>query len=280
MQFGIWKVHILQAGYFRLDGGAMFGTVPKVLWQKLMPPDEDNRCRFANNALLLRGEVNGRTHNVLIETGNGDKEDERFRERLAMEGRNILIQNLSNLGLAPEDITEVVFSHLHFDHAGGGTCVREGRILPTFPNARYYVQKAELEEAHNPSPRTKASYIKTNWEPLLEAGLLHTVDGEAEILPHLNVRPLPGHNRGNQGIFIGEAGKRLVLPGDLIPTRHHLNPTWCMGYDLHVERCVGERQKLLEELSETKDQIIFGHDTEQCMGRVEKGEKGFRLVEN
>lgn len=275
MKFGIWSVHLIVADFFRLDGGAMFGVVPKVLWSKLMEPDAENRCRFANNVLLIHGELAGKRHIVLVETGNGDKEDERFRERFAIEGSHQLIQNLAAKGVRPEDVTEVIFTHLHFDHAGGGTRRdHSGRIVPTFPKARYFVQKAELEEAQNPSPRTKASYLQYNWEPLLESGCLHAVEGDSEILPMINVRLLPGHNHGNQGVFIGNPGSRLVFPGDLIPTRHHLNPAWCMAYDMNVEVCVQEREKLLNELCGTEDILTFDHDPEHSTGYVRKDGRG------
>ncbi len=279
MKIGAWEVQHLDAGFFKLDGGAMFGTVPKVVWSRLMPADELNRIRFASNSLLLRGTVDGRAHVVVVETGNGDKEDSVFRERFALEGQNVLLGSLAALGVGPEDVTEVLLTHLHFDHAGGATRREGERIVPTFPRARHFVQRQELEDARQPPLRSKASYLPQNWEPLLEAGLLETVEGEGEVLAGIRVRPLPGHNRGNQGVIVEGPSRRLIYCGDLIPTHYHLQPTWVMGYDLDVNTCVDQRIRLLEELSDTDDLLAFDHDPDVAAGRVRKDPKGRYVLE-
>ncbi len=279
MKIGNWEVQHLQAGFFKLDGGAMFGTVPKVIWSRLMPADGLNRVRFASNSLLLRGVVDGQAHTVVVETGNGDKEDGVFRERFALEGENILLGSLVALGVQPEDVTEVFLTHLHFDHAGGATRREGERIVPTFPKARHFVQRQELEDARRPPLRSKASYLPYNWEPLLAAGLLETVDGEREVLPGIRVRPMPGHNQGNQGVMVVGEGRKLIYSGDLIPTRHHLQPTWVMGYDLDVNTCVEHRIRLLEEICGTDDLLAFDHDPDVPAGLVRKDEKGRFVLE-
>jgi len=279
LKIGIWEVRHLEAGFFKLDGGAMFGTVPKVIWAKLMPADELNRIRFASNSLLLRGEVEGRPRVVVVETGNGDKEDGVFRERFALEGEGVLLRSLAAQGVQPEEVTDVILTHLHFDHAGGVTQRMGDRIVPTFPNARHVVQRQELEDARHPPLRSKASYLPYNWEPLLEAGLLTTVDGEGDVLPGIRVRPLPGHNRGNQGVMVLGEDRKLIYSGDLIPTRHHLQPTWVMGYDLDVNTCVEHRIRLLDEICDTQDILAFDHDPEVPAGMVRRDAKGRYLLE-
>lgn len=279
MQIGIWDVRHVEAGFFKLDGGAMFGTVPKVIWAKLMPADELNRIRFASNSLLLRGLAEGRPRVVVVETGNGDKEDALFRERFALEGEGVLLDSLAALGVQPEEVTDVLLTHLHFDHAGGVTRREGDRIVPTFPNARHIVQRQELDDARHPPLRSKASYLPYNWEPLLEAGLLETVDGEGDVLPGIRVRPLPGHNRGNQGVMVLGEGRKLIYGGDLIPTRHHLQPTWVMGYDLDVNTCVENRIRLLDEICDTQDILAFDHDPELPAGMVRKDAKGRYVLE-
>ncbi len=279
MRIGNWDVRHVEAGFFKLDGGAMFGTVPKVVWSRLMAADEFNRVRFASNSLLLRGEVEGRPRVVLVETGNGDKEDATFRERFALEGENVLLDSLAALGVGPGDVTDVLLTHLHFDHAGGATRRVGDRILPTFPGARHIVQRQELEDARNPPLRSRASYLPYNWEPLLDAGLLETVDGEGDVLPGVRVRPLPGHNRGNQGVMVVGPDRKLIYGGDLIPTRHHLQPTWVMGYDLDVNTCVEQRIRLLDEICDTEDLLAFDHDPEVPAGRVRRDAKGRYLLE-
>ncbi len=279
MKIGDWDVQHVDAGFFKLDGGAMFGTVPKVIWAKLMAADALNRIRFASNSLLLRGNVEGRSRVVVVETGNGDKEDALFRERFALEGHNILLESLAARGVRPEDVTDVILTHLHFDHAGGATRREGDRIVPTFPKARHIVQRQELLDARNPPLRSRASYLPYNWEPLLEAGLLETVDGEGDVLPGVSVRPMPGHNRGNQGVRVLGEDRKLVYCGDLIPTRHHLQPTWVMGYDLDVNTCVDNRIRLLNEICDTADILAFDHDPEVPAGTVRKDAKGRYLLE-
>ena len=199
MRIGAWDVQIVSGGTFRLDGGARFGTVPKVVWNKLMPADEDNCIKIATNCLLLRSELSGRRHVVLVDTGNGDKEDETFRIRFQVEGPGVLAASLATHGVQPEDVTLLVLTHLHFDHAGGATYMgANSAAVPRFPKARVIVQKQELEDARRPNLRVKASYFPWNWEPLEIAGLLNTLEGSAELLPGLSVRLAPGPCRDSR----------------------------------------------------------------------------------
>ena len=279
MQFGPWDVQIVGGGTFRLDGGAMFGTVPKVVWHKLYPADEDNQIPMATNCLLIRGEVGGTRHVILVDNGNGDKESDDFMARFKFEGRGVLDANLAKHGVKPADITLCILTHLHFDHAGGSTRLDGmGQPVPSFPNARYVVQARDLADARRPHLRVKASYLPQNWEPLEAAGLLDTVDGAAELLPGISVRPAPGHIAGLQNVVVEGGGKRLVYLADLIPTARHIQPAWVMGYDLDVVTCVDEREKVLAEVAGTDTICIFEHDPDIPAGTVSRDVKGKYLV--
>lgn len=279
MQIGPWDVQIISGGTFRLDGGAMFGTVPKVVWQKLYPADEDNQILMGTNCLLIRGEAGGKRHVILVDNGNGDKESDDFMARFKCEGRGVLDANLAKHGVKPADITLCILTHLHFDHAGGSTRFdAAGHLVPSFPNARYVVQAKDLADARHPHLRVKASYLPQNWEPLEAAGLLDTVVGTTELLPGISVRPAPGHIEGLQNVVIEGGGKRLVYLADLIPTARHIQPAWVMGYDLDVVTCVNERQKLLDEVTGTGTICVFEHDPEIPAGTVSRDAKGRYLV--
>jgi glyoxylase-like metal-dependent hydrolase (beta-lactamase superfamily II) len=275
VKFGAWEAAVVSAGTFRLDGGAMFGTVPKVVWEPLCPADADNRILLDTNCLLLRGEVGGRRRTVLVDTGNGDKEPDGFMARFAFQGRGILAANLAAAGAAPADVDLVILTHLHFDHAGGATLLDPaGNLAPAFPNARYLVQRRDLDNARRPGLRERASYLPRNWEPLEAAGVLDTVQGEAEILPGIRVRPVPGHTPGLQAVLVQGEDRRLVFATDLIPTSHHLRPAWVMGYDLDVATCIEQRLKLLDEVAGTGDVLVFEHDPAVKAGTVARDAQG------
>jgi len=274
MQIGRWQIDIVNAGFFRLDGGTMFGVVPKAVWSKVYPCDDQNRILHSTNCLLARGEVDGHQHVVLADTGNGTKENDAWRERYCM-GPDLLLEGLARLGVAPEDVGTVVLTHLHFDHAGGATKLdNHGKPVPTFPNARYLVQTSELRDAQTPHPCEKASYRAQDWQPLLDCDLLHTVEGDTEILPDLKLRHFPGHTKGLQGIEVSAPGAKLVYPSDLIPTSRHIKPTWVMAYDLDVVGCVDQRLKLYEEILDTDTVVVFNHDPDTVAGLLKTSPKG------
>ncbi|MBL0313443.1 MAG: MBL fold metallo-hydrolase [Holophagaceae bacterium] len=279
MKIGLWDVQIVSGGTFRLDGGAMFGTVPKVVWNKIYPADEENMILMATNCLLIRGEVDGVKHVVLVDNGNGDKESDDFMVRFKFQGRGVLDAELAKHGVKPEDITMQILTHLHFDHAGGSTRFDgAGQVVPSFPNARYLVQKKDLEDAKHPHLRVKASYLAKNWEPLEAAGLLETVEGNVEILPGISVRMVPGHIAGLQAVVIESGARKLMYIADLIPTARHIQPAWAMGYDLDVVTCVNERQQLLSEVTGTDTVLVFEHDPEIPSGTVSQDSKGRYVV--
>lgn len=279
MQIGRWDVQIIDGGSFALDGGAMFGTVPKAVWGRIYKHDEDNRILMTTNCLLLRGEVDGQRHVVLVDNGNGDKEDDGWRERFAMGPRGSLDRGLAALGVKSEEITLCILTHLHFDHAGGSTRLdAEGRAVPSFPNARHVVQRQDLEDARRPHLRVRASYLPVNWEPLEAAGLLDTVEGTAELLPGITVRLAPGHIKGLQNVVVEGGGRKLVYLADLIPTARHIQPAWVMGYDLDVVACVDERLKVLAEVSGTGTVCVFEHDLDIPAGTVDRDARGKYVV--
>ena len=275
MQLGPWDVQFVSAGTFRLDGGAMYGTVPKAVWNRVHPADADNQILLATNCLLIRGEVDGKQHVILVENGNGDKESDDFMARFKLAGRGLLDASLAAVGVQPEDITLCILTHLHFDHAGGSTRLStDGTVVPSFPNARYLAQAQDLADARKPHLRVKASYLPPNWEPLAAAGVLDTVDGIAEVLPGISVRPAPGHIKGLQIVTVTGGGRSLVFVSDLFPTSRHIQPAWCMGYDLDVVTCVDERIKLLNEITDTDTICAFYHDPDTTAGTIARDAKG------
>ena len=279
MRLGEWDLRVVSGGTFRLDGGACFGVVPRAIWSRLAPPDADNRVLQATNCLLLRAELDGRRHVVLVDTGNGDKWDEVLRQRYAIEGPGILEASLAREGVRPEDVTLLVLTHFHFDHAGGATRLGPaGEAVPSFPNARVLVQRQDLEDARHPHLRVKASYLPQDWQPLEAAGLLETIEGDQELLPGLSVRLTPGHIKGLQMVVVQGDGRKLIYPADLIPTAHHIQPAWVMGYDLDVVRTVDERLRLLDEITGTDTVLVFEHDPEVPAGPVSRDAKGKYLV--
>jgi glyoxylase-like metal-dependent hydrolase (beta-lactamase superfamily II) len=279
MNLGHWDVRIISGGTFRLDGGAIFGTVPKVVWNPLCPADADNMILMATNCLLLRGEVGGRRHTVLVDTGNGDKESDGFMARFKLEGRGVLTRNLAREGVRPEDIDLVILTHLHFDHAGGGTRIDAGgRLAPAFPNAHYVIQRRDLDNARQAHLRERASYLPKNWEPLEAAGVLDPVQGSLELLPGLSLRPMPGHTPGLQAVVVAGGGRKLIYPTDIFPTSHQIQPAWVCGYDLDVTTCLEERMKLLDEFTGTDGIVVFYHDPAVPAGMVNRDAKGRYVV--
>src|SRR5687767_607921 len=231
---GALRVHAVQAGGQKLDGGAMFGVVPKPLWERRIPADERNRIQLGMRCLLIEHE----TGLVLIDTGAGNKENDKFRDIYGIEnrgadGRTWLEDALATLGARTEDVAIVLSTHLHFDHAGGHTFRdAEGIVRPTFPKARYVLQRGELDYASRTNERTAASYFPHNFAAVLAAGLFDLVEGEREILDGVRVVPTPGHVPHHQGVLLESAGERAFYVADLVPTAAHLPLPWIMGYDV------------------------------------------------
>ncbi|HXE79534.1 MAG TPA: MBL fold metallo-hydrolase [Vicinamibacterales bacterium] len=253
---GDFEIVTLSDGFFGLDGGAMFGVVPKPLWARVAPPDERNRIRLAMRPIVVRGRAT-----LLIDAGAGDKLDAKLRGIYALDRERALDQSLRDAGLTPDDIDIVVASHLHFDHAGGFT-VRDadGRIAPRFARARHIVRRAEWEDARAPHERNRASYFDENYVPLQEAGLLTLVDEDCEVMPGVRVRRTGGHTRGHQIVTIESKGRVAVFAADLLPTAAHVPLPWIMAYDLYPMETLEFKRAFLREAVAREYLILFEHD--------------------
>ncbi|HEV2863139.1 MAG TPA: MBL fold metallo-hydrolase [Pyrinomonadaceae bacterium] len=274
MQFGDYRVEIVQDAEFRLDGGAMFGVVPRTLWSRPAPPDEENRIRLQSNCLFVEA---GRER-VLIETGMGDKWSPRHAEMYGLRRERPLGDTLKAVtGCAPEDVTVVVNTHLHFDHAGGNTTLDdEGRAVPTFPNARYLVSRAEFEHAERPHERDRASYLPENWRPLRESGQLELMPDSYEVLPGLSMETVTGHSQTMQCPRLVRDGRTLFGFADLVPTRAHVPAAWVMGYDLYPVETLEAKKRLLPQAAREGWLCFFYHDPDAPLCRiVEEGGKLF-----
>jgi len=256
MHVGDIEVLPVHGGNFYLDGGAMFGVVPKTLWEKKAPADERNRIRLAANSLLVR--AGGKT--ILIETGNGTKWDPKLRNIYGIQDGDPLQDSLRRVGVGSEQIDLVINTHLHFDHCGGNTRQVDGRDVPAFPNARYVVQRAELEHAMHPNERDRASYFEDRFVPVEEAGQWQLVEGDVEIVPGISVVRIPGHNADIQAVKISGAGRAVLYVADMLPTRHHLPLAWMPGYDLYPLQTLETKRKRVAEIVQHGWVVAFGHD--------------------
>jgi glyoxylase-like metal-dependent hydrolase (beta-lactamase superfamily II) len=274
MQIGKYEIHPIETGCFALDGGAMFGVVPRSLWERAHPPDEKNRITMSARALLLVGD--GRK--VLIDTGNGSKLSEKLRSIYRIEtGGSSLTSSLARHNLKPEDITDVILTHLHFDHAGGSTVRAGDAVVPAFPNARYYVQRGQYEAALHPTERDRASFVPEDFRLLGDEGLLEFTEGEGEVLPGIEVKVFHGHTTALQAPYITDGRTSLLFCADLIPLAAHVSLPWIMAYDLRPLVTLEEKRKTLEVAAEEGWILFFEHDPVQVSGRVKRGEKGFVL---
>ena len=254
-----WSWQLLRAGSFSLDGGSMFGVVPKTIWSKLIKPDENNRIRMQTNCLLL----DDGSQKVLIETGFGDKWTEKERSLYDMEKRWI-VDALSEVGCTPEDINTVIVTHLHFDHAAGLSRFNEsGEAVATFPNAKVFVQQTEWEDAlANKSTMTR-TYLRNHLDPIVDR--LQLVDGEKEILPGIIAWPMIGHTWGQQALrFLDDMGT-VCFPGDVMPTANHVGPSFNMGYDMLPHQNMISKQQLLERAADEGWRIVLDHESGEAV---------------
>jgi glyoxylase-like metal-dependent hydrolase (beta-lactamase superfamily II) len=263
-QLGRFKLQIVSDGTWRLDGGMMFGVVPKVVWSRATAADEKNRILMALNCLLVRTGA----ANVLIDTGIGNTWDEKFEQVYAVERSSTLVQSLAESGVQPEDIDIVINSHLHFDHAGTNTRLVGEQMTPTFPCARYIVQRGEYEHARKPNERDRASYRAVNWEAVERSGQLEVVEGNREIVPGVEVVNVPGHNRDHQCVFIRSEGQTAIFWGDLIPMTPHVPIPWIMALDLFPMETLEQKKRLVPQAARDEWLCIFYHDPQVPMGRI------------
>ena len=276
MQFGDYRVEIIPDTEFRLDGGAMFGVVPRTLWSTVFPPDDHNRIRLNMNCVYIQAG----SERILIETGIGEKWLPKHREMYGITRERSLADSLRAIAaVEPEDITIVINTHLHFDHAGGNTTLDDsGKATPAFPNARYFVSRAELEHAENPTERDRASYLPDNWLPLIETGQLHAKASEYEVVPGLQMETHAGHNRSMQCWRLTRDGKTIFGFADLVPTRAHVSFPWIMGYDLYPMETLGSKKKLLPQAAQEGWACLFYHDPEQPLSRVVEADGKLKAV--
>ena len=272
-RIGRLTVHAIQAGGQKLDGGAMFGVVPKVLWERRIAPDERNRIQLGLRCLLIEHEIGP----VLIDTGIGNKENEKFYDIYGVENRGehgptFLEDGLSEAGVRPEDVVLVINSHLHFDHAGGNT-VRDanGGVRFAFPNARYVVQRGEYHFATHTNERTAGSYFAHNFVPLAEAGRFDFIEGDREIVSGISSVHTPGHTPWHQSLLIESAGERALYLADLIPTAAHLPLPWIMGYDVEPLVSLETKRHILGRAQAEDWLLVFEHDAQTAWGKLSEG---------
>lgn len=285
LKIGDYEICPLPTGIFGLDGGAMFGTVPKILWEKSNPPDSKNRIQMEARALLLKSP--GR--NIVIDVGNGadfvakhgEKLGEKFKEMYNIdESGPSLVKSLQGHGLTVDDIQHVILTHLHFDHAGGATTDRGGKLVPTFPKAQYYVQKRNLEIATHPNLRERASYLPANFQPLVDQGVLKLVDGNTEnLFPGVSVYNSNGHTEAHQVVKVSDGKKSLLYCGDVVPTSSHVRLPWLMGYDLNPLLLMEEKTKFLGPAADEKWYLFFEHDPYCDAAQISRKEKDFQVTE-
>jgi glyoxylase-like metal-dependent hydrolase (beta-lactamase superfamily II) len=282
---GSLRVHTLEAGTQHLDGGAMFGVVPKPLWEKRIPADERNRIPLAMRCLLV--ETPGAL--VLIDNGAGNKQDANFVDIYGLDnaprdpssGPTRLEEALRSVGYAPDDVDVVIDTHLHFDHAGGNTCRdADGEVRLAFPRARYVVQRGEWEWAHVRNERIQASYLPANFDPVDAARRFAFVEGETEVVPGVRVVPTPGHTPHHQSVLVSDGGETLCFLADLVPTSAHLPLPWIMGYDVEPLVTLETKRRLLARARDEAWLLVFEHDPVVPWGRLDPASAKPRLRED
>jgi glyoxylase-like metal-dependent hydrolase (beta-lactamase superfamily II) len=280
---GDFELTVCTDGTYKLDGGAMFGVVPKPLWEKRAPADDQNRILLGLNTVVVR---TGK-QTVVIETGVGNKQSAKMRE--IQGNQELLPQSLAAAGVRPEEVDVVINTHLHFDHCGWNTTLHlDGSVTPTFPNARYFAHRGEVEHGRLQLDRDRVSYLSPNYEPLIESGQMTLLDtagigADPEICPGISVELFPGHTAQLMAVHIesrasGGAVRHACYISDLIPTSAHLDPTWVMGYDLDPVECIAQRKRFYQRAIPEGWLVLFTHDHERPMARIGLNEKGKPVV--
>lgn len=276
MIIGDYTLHAIETGTFALDGGAMFGVVPRPLWERTNPPDARNRIAMAARPLLVRG--GGRT--ILVDTGNGTKYSEKLRDIYAFDnGTSDIVTSLRAHGVTPSDVTDVILTHLHFDHAGGSTVRAGDSVVAAFPNATYYVQESHWEAAQNPTERDRASFIADDYLPLKRDGQLRFLKGPEEIFPGIHLRIFHGHTTALQAPLISDGRTTLLYCADLIPLTPHVSLPWIMAYDLRPLVTLEEKRQVLRSAVDHGWILFFEHDPRTAAATVRLTEKGYEVAE-
>ena len=269
------KIHSLNTGYFKLDGGAMFGVVPKSLWQKKNQSDSDNLCTWAMRCLLIEDE----NRLILVDTGMGNKQDEKFRGYYQPREQRTFEVALSSFDFHALDITDVILSHLHFDHAGGAVQwnVDRTKFEMTFPNANYWCHSKQWQLSQNPNPREKATFLKENLLPIFESGHLKFIDENQEYFKNYRMNEVFGHTEGMVLPEFEINNQKIIFGADLFPSTAHINPTWVMAYDTQPLIAISEKAIFLERICNDKILIVFDHDPLTECAFIEKTEKGYAI---
>ncbi|MEW6701533.1 MAG: MBL fold metallo-hydrolase [Bacteroidota bacterium] len=276
MKIGKYELYAVETGSFGLDGGAMFGIIPKPLWGKLNPADEQNRVSLNARNLLLKSD----SRIILIDTGIGTDWDEKFKQIYRLDQSvNTSFKSLEKLGIKPDEITDVLLTHLHFDHTGGSTILKDGNWVPAFPNAKYYVQKKHFDWSIEPSERDRGSFIQNRFIPLHREGLLHFIEGEVSFDDEIEFLIINGHTFSQQMIKIHDSSNTVLYCGDLFPFASHIPIPYVMGYDLQPLVTVLEKKKILPLAIEQNWKLFFEHDPEIIMATVMESQRGFSIDE-
>jgi glyoxylase-like metal-dependent hydrolase (beta-lactamase superfamily II) len=272
LTLGNFELIAVSDGQYRLDGGAFFGVVPKVMWGKKVKADAENYVLVGLNSVVVRtGD-----HTVLVETGIGNKLPERMAKIYGQPAK--LLESMSAAGISPEDIDVVINSHLHFDHCGWNTQLRGDKIVPTFPKAKYYAQEGEWQHGRLQHERDAISYISDNYDPLIKSGQMTLMRGDREIVPGISVKVFPGHTQHMQAVIIESDGRTACYISDLIPTSAHLDLTWVMSFDLFPLQTIDSRKEYYARAIPEKWLTMFTHDPAMPWAYVEKDERGRMLA--
>ena len=275
-QIGPYTLHAIETGRFGLDGGAMFGIVPKPLWSQRIEPDAQNRIPLNMRCLLMVGD--GRV--ILVDTGIGDTfEGTEYQDIYAVDHDAATLEgSLGDHGISRTDVTDVILTHLHFDHCGGSTRQADGGAEVTFPNATYHVQERHWNWATDPNPKEKGSFLRDTFAPIEAAGQLHRVDGAGPLLPHIDVALVHGHTEAQQIVKVHDDATTLVYVADLLPTTHHLPPAWTMAYDVRPLQTIDEKGRFLERAEDSEWKLFFEHDPEVAVGGLARTDRGIDVV--
>lgn len=271
------KIYSIETGNLKLDGGSMFGVVPKTLWQKVYPCDENNLCNWAMRCLLVVDE----DRKILIDNGIGNKQDEKFLKHYYLNGDNDLESSLAKYGFTPDDITDMILTHLHFDHCGGSIKYADNKkdFELAFKNANYWVSKKQYNWAVEPNRRESASYFKENILPIEESGHLKLIEEECEILPNISVKLFDGHTDGQVIPYINYHGKTIVFMADLLPATVHIPLPWIMAYDTRPLLTLKDKEKFYQDVLENDITLFFEHDLYNECCTLQETEKGVRVKE-
>ena len=272
VHLGDFELSIFSDGTYPLDGGAFFGVVPKVMWSRKVPSDPQNFVQAGLNSLLIR---TGK-HTVLVETGIGNKLSEKMIKIYGQPAK--LLENLAAAGVAPDDIDIVINTHLHFDHSGWNTIRKGGSIVPTFPRAKYFVQRGEWEHGRKQLERDAVSYISDNYDPLVESGQMELLDGDREIVPGISVQVFSGHTRHMQAVVVQSGGKTACYISDLMPTTAHLDLTWVMAYDVYPLDTIQSKKRYYERALPERWLTVFTHDPTVPWAYVEREDGKLRVA--